>query len=319
VSAAAQEHGRWAIEASGLGKSYGNLVAVAGIDLAVGPGEFFGLLGPNGAGKTTTIHMLATLLRPSRGSARVAGLDVAKAPLGVRGRIGIVFQETTLDLDLTAEENLRFAARLYGLKGARLRSRVAELFALFGLTERGNDRVRTFSGGMRRALDLARGLLHRPDVLLLDEPTLGLDPVHRRAIWQFLHRLRAEEQTTLFLTTHYLEEADGCDRVAIMASGRIAVEGTPDQLKRRFGRESIELEAPRVDEALLAEVQRRTGCAAVVGARGLQVLVEAADETLPALVPLLGGRVTSIRVRQPTLDDVFAAIVPGAPVPEVHR
>jgi ABC-2 type transport system ATP-binding protein len=314
VNAEAQEHDHRAIEAEGLSKSYGDLVAVDDLDLAVAPGEFFGLLGPNGAGKTTTIHILSTLLRPSRGSARVAGFDIAKAPLGVRGRIGIVFQETTLDLDLTAEENLRFAARLYGLEGARLRSRMDELLALFGLAERRHDRVRTFSGGMRRALDLARGLLHRPDVLFLDEPTLGLDPVYRRAIWEFLYRLRAEEKTTLFLTTHYLEEADSCDRVAIIESGRIAVEGTPYQLKRRFGRETIELEAPRVDEALIAEVRRRTGCEAIIGARGLQVSVEAAGEILPALTPLLGGRVTSIRVRQPTLDDVFVAVAPAASV-----
>lgn len=308
----------WAIHATGLAKSYGTAVAVHHVDLSVAPGEFFGLLGPNGAGKTTTIHMLATLLRPTRGSAKVAGFGVIESPLRVRSRIGIVFQETTLDLDLTAEENLRFAARLYGLRGQQLRSRIDELLRLFDLLRRRNDRVRAFSGGMRRALDLARGLLHRPAVLFLDEPTLGLDPVHRRAVWDFLHRIRAEEETTLFLTTHYLEEADSCDRVAIIESGRIAVSGTPDQLKRRFGHETIELEADRVDDALAAEVQSLTGSHPVITPRGIQLRVDAAEKTLPALIPLLGRRVTGVRVRKPTLDDVFIAVAPGASPPERH-
>ena len=313
-----QEPVGWAIEATGLAKIYGSVVAVDHVDLAVAPGEFFGLLGPNGAGKTTTIHMLATLLRPSRGSARVVGFDVSKSPLRVRSRIGIVFQDTTLDLDLTAEENLRFAARLYGMEGRQLRSRIDELLGLFDLLKRRHDRVRTFSGGMRRALDLARGLLHRPDVLFLDEPTLGLDPVHRRAVWDFLHRLRAEEQTTLFLTTHYLEDADSCDRVAIIESGRIAVEGSPDQLKRTFGHETIELETDCVDDALVEEVRRLTGSEPAIGPRGMHLRVEAAEKILPALIPLLGNRVTSLRVRQPTLDDVFIAVAPRASPPEAY-
>src|SRR5436190_740518 len=191
------------------------------IDLDVQPGEFFGFLGPNGAGKTTTIRMLTTLLQPTRGAASVAGRDVQREPLGVRREIGVVFQETTLDLDLTAEENLRFCTRLYGLSRKESAARIDEALRLFELSERRRERVRSFSGGMRRALDLARGILHRPSVLFLDEPTLGLDVTQRRRIWEFLLRLSNEYGTTLFLTTHYLEEADPCDRVAIVDRGQI--------------------------------------------------------------------------------------------------
>src|SRR5271167_1928012 len=197
-----------AIVTSGLGRDYGRMRAVDSIDLEVRSGEFFGFLGPNGAGKTTTIRMLTTLLNPSRGWARVAGTDILEDPLAVRREIGVVFQETTLDGDLTAEENLRFCTRLYGLSRKESKIRIDEALELFALTDRRNSRVRTFSGGMRRALDLARGILHRPSVLFLDEPTLGLDPGQRRRIWEFLKRLPGEQGTTLFLTTHYLEEAD---------------------------------------------------------------------------------------------------------------
>src|SRR5271154_3854639 len=226
--------------------------AVDSIDLEVGSGEFFGFLGPNGAGKTTTIRMLTTLLHPSRGTAFVAGKDVLDDPLAVRREIGVVFQETTLDGDLTAEENLRFCTRLYGLSRKESKIRIDEALQLFDLTERRDERVRTFSGGMRRALDLARGILHRPSILFLDEPTLGLDPTQRRRIWGFLGRLSSEEGTTLFLTTHYLEEADPCDRVAIVDRGRIVVAGEPTVLKRALGKESIELSSEH-PEALAEE------------------------------------------------------------------
>src|SRR5712692_8485202 len=247
-----------AIAALGLGRDYGAVRAVDAIDFDVRPGEFFGFLGPNGAGKTTTIRMLTTLLRPSRGSARVAGKDVQRDPLGVRRQIGVVFQETTLDLDLTADENLRFCTRLYGLSRRESRQRIDEALSLFGLEERRGQRVRSFSGGMRRALDLARGILHRPSILFLDEPTLGLDPTQRRRIWEFLRRLCNESGTTLFLTTHYLEEADPCDRVAIVDRGQVVVLGEPSALKRTLGAESIELITEHAD-ALTPRVRDLTG------------------------------------------------------------
>lgn len=302
----------WAVEARGLGKTYGNITAVGGVDLYVAPGEFFGLLGPNGAGKTTTIHMLTTLLRPTQGSAAVAGMDVMRFPLGVRQRIGIVFQETTLDLELTAEENLRFVARLYGLNTRESAERVNELIFLFGLEARRHDRVRTFSGGMRRALDLARGLLHRPAVLFLDEPTLGLDPVQRRTIWKYLHALRERESTTLFVSTHYLEEADGCDRVAIIDRGRIVVAGAPEQLKRTYGEEILEIDADGVDGALIAEIEALTGRAPEVTPRGLRLSVDGVEKFFPVVVPLLGASLKSASVRRPTLEDVFVAVTSRA-------
>ena len=276
------------------------------IDLRVRPGEFFGFLGPNGAGKTTTIRMLTTLLRLSRGSALVAGSDVTADPLGVRRQIGLVFQEATLDLDLTAEENLRFAARLYGLSRRESSTRIAEALGLFGLAERRRERVRSFSGGMRRALDLARGILHRPAILFLDEPTLGLDPGQRRRIWEFLRRLCDESGTTLFLTTHYLEEADDCDRVAIIDRGRMIALDAPASLKRALGQESIELEGRPGDE-LAAKVRELTGIKPQRSERGVSLLVDNAGDALSRLLPLTREGVT-VRVSTSTLEDVFVSL-----------
>ena len=248
------------VQAFGLGKDYGSLRAVEAVDMAVGTGEFFGFLGPNGAGKTTMIHMLTTLVSPSRGRAEVAGNDVVLDPLAVRKNIGLVFQETTLDGELSAEENLQLAGKLYGLRRADLRGRIEEVLELFELTDRRHDSVRTFSGGMRRQVDLARGILHRPTVLFLDEPTLGLDPVNRGRVWGFLERLAAEEGMTLFLTTHYLEEAEPCDRVMIVDRGQVIAQGTPDELKRDLGgRESIELVMSDPDPRLLARSSAAPG------------------------------------------------------------
>jgi ABC-2 type transport system ATP-binding protein len=294
------------IESTGLGKDYGKICAVESIDIDVRRGEFFGFLGPNGAGKTTMIHMLTTLIRPSRGSAIVAGHDVEDDPLAVRRDIGLVFQETTLDPELTAEENLRLAGRLYGLGSADLRKRIDDVLALFDLGPRRNDRVRTFSGGMRRLVDLARGILHRPTVLFLDEPTLGLDPVNRRRVWGFLELLAREEGTTLFLTTHYLEEADPCDRVMIVDHGRVITQGTPQQLKRQLGgQDSIELAVRDPDEALLADIARSTGVEPTLTPDGIVLSVDSAEAVLPPLLPLIGERIESVSVRRPTLDDVF--------------
>jgi ABC-2 type transport system ATP-binding protein len=295
------------IAATNLGRDYGNVAAVDSIDLDVREGELFGFLGPNGAGKTTTIRMLTTLLRPSRGEARVAGNDVVNEPLAVRRAIGVVFQETTLDLDLTAEENLRFCARLYGLSRRETKIRVAEALSLFGLDERRRERVRAFSGGMQRALDLARGILHSPAILFLDEPTLGLDPPQRRRVWDHLGHLREEYGTTIFLTTHYLEEADPCDRIAIIDEGRIVVRGEPEQLKRQLGNDRIELDGARFPgdlNTLRAEARRLTGREPNVNGRTVFVAVDDYAQTLHALLPLATDGV-EVRLRQATLDDVF--------------
>jgi ABC-2 type transport system ATP-binding protein len=301
------------VQAFGLGKDYGKLRAVEAVDIDVSGGEFFGFLGPNGAGKTTMIHMLTTLVSPSRGRAEVAGHDVVAEPLAVRKNIGLVFQETTLDGELSAEENLQLAGKLYGLGRADLRARIEEVLALFELTERRHDSVRTFSGGMRRQVDLARGILHRPAVLFLDEPTLGLDPVNRGRVWEFLERLARDEGMTLFLTTHYLEEAEPCDRVMIVDRGKVIAKGTPDELKRDLGgRESIELVMSDPDARLLADIARRTGTEPRRTETGVIVAVDSAEDVLPLLLPLIGERLDSLSVRRPTLDDVFiAATTPG--------
>jgi len=292
-----------AIAVAGLGRDYGRVRAVDAIDLEVQPGEFFGFLGPNGAGKTTTIRMLTTLLSPSRGEARVAGSDVVDDALAVRRQIGVVFQETTLDLDLTAEENLRFCTRLYGLSRRESKARIDEALRLFGLSERRHARVRSFSGGMRRALDLARGILHRPSIVFLDEPTLGLDPGQRRRIWAFLQKLVAEHGTTLFLTTHYLEEADPCDRVAIVDHGQIVALGQPDELKRNLGRDRIDVRTERPD-VFLASVRELTGLEPQRAQHGLSVFVDDAATVLPKLLPLT-AQGAEVGVTHPTLEDVF--------------
>ena len=247
--------------------------------------------------------MLTTLLKPSRGSVRIAGIDIEADPLGVRRKIGVVFQETTLDLDLTADENLRFCTRLYGLSRAESKARIDEALHLFGLEDRRRVRVRLFSGGMRRALDLARGILHRPAILFLDEPTLGLDPGQRRRIWSFLQQLSAEHGTTLFLTTHYLEEADPCDRVAIVDHGRIVASGEPAELKRGLGRERIDVKTERPEE-FAARVRELTGLEPHAAPHGLSLFVDAAEPILPTLLPLTREGV-ELGVTHPTLEDVF--------------
>jgi ABC-2 type transport system ATP-binding protein len=298
-----------AIVATGLGRDYGSARAVDEVDLDVEAGEFFGFLGPNGAGKTTTIRMLTTLLRPSRGTAVVAGHDVQGAPLDVRRHIGVVFQETTLDLDLTAEENLRFCTRLYGLSRKESDVRIDEALTLFGLKDRRRSRVRAFSGGQRRALDLARGVLHRPSILFLDEPTLGLDPTQRRRIWEFLKRLQSEAGTTLFLTTHYLEEADPCDRVAIVDHGNIVASGEPAELKRMLGTESIELRTERPAE-IVDRVRELTGLEPQPMPYGIALFLDNAEFVLPLLMPLSKEGI-EVRLGRPTLEDVFVEVTSG--------
>ncbi|GAB3972686.1 daunorubicin resistance protein DrrA family ABC transporter ATP-binding protein [Actinoallomurus acanthiterrae] len=293
-----------AIRATGLRKSYPGVAAVRGIDVTIAQGETFGFLGPNGAGKTTTIAMLCTLTRPTAGRIEVAGHDTRTAPGLVRRSIGLVFQESTLDGDLTAAENLRFHADLYAMPRAELAARVDAMLDLTGLTASRDRLVRTFSGGMRRRLEIARGVLHRPRVLFLDEPTASLDPQSRALLWEHLEEVRDREGTTLFLTTHYLEEAERCNRIAIIDDGRIIAEGSPAQLKSVLGADRVDLRTGD-DEKAAATLLDRFGIEAVVGPHGLRVQTEDGALAVPRLCAGLDVPVYEVTVTRPSLDDVF--------------
>lgn len=228
------------IEVKDLVKKYGSLTAVDSISFSVGQGEIFGFLGPNGAGKTTTINILCTLLRPTSGSARVSCCDVAKEPNKVRKDIGIIFQDPSLDDRLTAEDNLRFHGYLYHMSHQDIEERIPDVMNLVELYERRKDFVKKFSGGMKRRLEIARGLIHHPKVLFLDEPTLGLDPQTRAHIWDYVFKMRQDSGLTIFMTTHYMQEAEACDRVAIIDHGRIVDIDTPTNLKKKHGEDTLE-------------------------------------------------------------------------------
>jgi len=296
-----------AIEVRGLVKRYGEILAVAGVDFTVERGEFFGFLGPNGAGKTTTISILCTLIRPTEGTARVAGHDVVREPHRVRQKIGIIFQDPSLDTQLTAWENLALHARVYGVPGSVWRPRAEELLRLVELWERRHSLVRTFSGGMKRRLELVRGLLHNPEVLVLDEPTIGLDPQTRRQIWSHLLTLRRETGVTLFLTTHYLEEAEQCDRVAIIDHGRIIALDTPAALKARVAKDIVVLSTADNQRAA-DELRQRFGLEPMLVDGTLRIEAERGDELIPRLVRELTVPIQSASLRRPSLDDVFLAL-----------
>jgi ABC-2 type transport system ATP-binding protein len=291
------------IETRTLAKSYGRIQAVRGIDLNIGRGEIFGLLGPNGAGKTTTIGMLCTIIRPTSGSASVAGHDIVKNQAQVRRQVGIVFQDPTLDTVLTGYENLELHARLYGIPRALRKDRIEEMLALVDLTGRKNDIARTYSGGMRRRLELARGLLHRPAVLFLDEPTLGLDPQTRARTWDYIRKMAQRERTTVVLTTHYMEEAElVCNRVGIIDRGQIIALDTPDNLKESM---SGDLVIVRVEEKPIQRIQ------ALPYVRGVKICNDVMEITLkdahlhlPELLNVIPD-IQSVETRVPTLNDVF--------------
>ncbi|WP_460344964.1 ATP-binding cassette domain-containing protein [Actinoallomurus acanthiterrae] len=295
---------REAIVTRGLTKVYGDLTAVDGVDLTVRTGEMFAFLGPNGAGKSTTIAMLTTMARPTAGCALVAGADVLTHPAAVRRRIGVVFQEPTVDDDLTAEENLSVHATLYGMPRVTARARITEMLDLVGLAAHRRTRPATFSGGMTRRLEIARGLLHRPRVLFLDEPTLGLDPHARTRVWDHLRRLRRQEPITIFLTTHYLEEAEHCDRMAIIDHGRIVVCDTPTALKAALSTDHVHLRTSD-DTLAQAALARELGLAAALRADGLHLRLRGADTAVPRLCAALSVPIASIEVIHPSLDDVF--------------
>ncbi|HXH98154.1 MAG TPA: ATP-binding cassette domain-containing protein [Gaiellaceae bacterium] len=293
-----------AISVRGLAKRYGDVEAVRGIDFEVAPGETFGFLGPNGAGKSTTIHMLCKLARPTAGSASVAGFDVVSERLAVRRSIGLVFQDTTLDSYLTAAENLRFHAELYGLPRAGLSQRIAEVLDLVGLADRAGALVLTFSGGMKRRLEIARGLLHAPRVLFLDEPTIGLDPQTRSSIWEYLAALRERESMTIFLTTHYMDEAEHCDRIAIIDEGVIVTTGSPTELKAGVGADRVAFSTSE-PELAIAALRERFDVEGSLHEGEVICHVAAGDRFVPRLFAELGVEIESVSVARPSLDDVF--------------
>ncbi|MHB1260974.1 MAG: ABC transporter ATP-binding protein [Thermoplasmatota archaeon] len=293
----------FAVECRGLSKTFGQLKAVDGVTFHVRRGEVFALLGPNGAGKSTTIRMLCTLTKPSGGTAFVAGHDCAREPAAVCRSIGVVFQDRTLDDNLTAEENLRFQAVLYGIPSVEIPVRISRVLALVELEERRHDRVGTFSGGMARRLELARAFLHAPDVLFLDEPTLGLDPQTRTRMWQELLRLRKESGVAVVLTTHYLEEAENADRIAIIDRGRIVAMGTPGELKAQIGHDTIYLST--ADDAAALAALTAAGHEARLEEGGVAVATPDGEGQLVAVLKALDVPVRTVRVRRPALDDVF--------------
>ena len=295
-----------AVAARALAKRYGAVEAVRGIDLEVAPGETFGFLGPNGAGKSTTINILCTLTAPSGGAARVAGFDVVTERDDVRRHIGLVFQDTTLDNYLSAEQNLRFHAELYGIPRPVTGPRIQQVMEMVGLWDRRASLVGTFSGGMKRRLEIARGLLHSPRVLFLDEPTVGLDPQTRSSIWAYVDALKRREEITIFMTTHYMEEAEYCDRIAIMDAGRIVALGTPEALKAEVGRDRVQIRTAD-DAAAIAALRSRFGLDAAVRDGAVTFSVAEGERFVPRLFAELGVPIRSVSVARPTLDDVFMA------------
>jgi len=296
--------GEAAVVAESLSHRYGERTALDGISFEVAAGSLFGLLGPNGGGKTTALRILATLLVPTGGRARVCGADVTADPYAVRRRIGVVFQHPGLDPHLTGRENLRHHGHLYGLRGRMLAGRIDEALERVGVADRAGDRVGTLSGGLRRRIELAKGLLHRPDVLLLDEPTTGLDPGGRREFRDHLRGLADREGTTVVLATHLMEEAERCDRVAFLDRGRVVAAGAPSELEGEIRGDVIALEADD-PAALAAELEKRFGSPAAVVDGTVRLEREDGAALVPRLAEAFPGLIRSITVGKPTLEDVF--------------
>jgi ABC-2 type transport system ATP-binding protein len=300
------------ISVSNLTHRYGERVALAGVSIEINEGEIFGFLGPNGSGKTTLFRVLSTLIAPpanvADGSVRVAGFDLRTSREAVRRMIGVVFQSPSLDKQLTAAENLRHHGHLYGLRGAELEKRIDEMLRRVGLAERPRELVARFSGGMRRRVELAKGLLTRPAILLLDEPSTGLDPGARIDLWRYLREIREAGRVTILVTTHLMDEAEQCDRLAIMDGGRVAACDATAALKARIGADVITL---TVDDpaGAAATVRDRFGIAAEVVGAAVRIERERGHEFVPALVEALAGRgVRSVSLGKPTLEDVFIRV-----------
>jgi ABC-2 type transport system ATP-binding protein len=288
----------------GLTKKYGDLEAVRGIDFDVERGETFGFLGPNGAGKSTTIKILCTLATATSGLATVAGHDSASEQDEVRRNIGLVFQDPTLDNYLTAEQNLRFHAALYAVPKTAVDRRLKQVLDMVGLWDRKDSKVSTFSGGMKRRLEIARGLLHAPYVLFLDEPTVGLDPQTRSSIWQYINELKAREDITIFLTTHYMDEAEHCDRIAIIDHGKIVAIDTPEALKASVGKDRVQIHTDD-DLQAIAALADSFGIEAAMHEGAVTFAVSSGEQFVPRLFTELGVPIRSVSVARPSLDDVF--------------
>ena len=293
-----------AIAVTDLVKTYGEVRAVRGVSFEVAAGEVFGFLGPNGAGKSTTINMLCTLAKPTSGRASVAGHDVVAERDDVRRNIGLVFQDPTLDGYLTAAQNLKLHAELYGVQSDLVRPRMQQVMEMVGLWERRDGVVGTFSGGMRRRLEIARGLMHSPRVLFLDEPTIGLDPQTRRSIWSYIRELQEREEITIFMTTHYMDEAEWCDRIAIMDHGEIVALDPPEALKATVGTDRITIHTDD-DEAAIAALAEQFGVEAHVVEGAIVFGVPAGEEFVPRLFAEFRVPIRSVAISRPTLDDVF--------------
>lgn len=294
-----------AIEVAGLTHYYGMRKALEEVSFEVPEGKIFGLLGPNGGGKTTLFRILSTLLLPTSGRASILGLNVAENPQEVRNRIGVVFQAQHLDGKLTPAENLRHQGHLYGLRGKKLRERIQQALDQLGLADRRDDLVETLSGGLRRRVELAKGLLHQPELLLLDEPSTGLDPGARRDLWDYLNRLRKSDGVTVLLTTHMLEEADKCDHLAILHRGALVASGSPDSLKKDIGAAQVILMEAREPESLREQLHRKFRVAAVVLDGKVRFEHPRGHEFIPQLVETFPGEIQSVMVSKPTLEDVF--------------
>lgn len=293
------------ISVQNLVHRYENRTALNGVSFDVRPAELFGLLGPNGSGKTTLFRILSTLMIPSAGRATIMGCDAAQEPARLRHQIGVVFQAQSVDLKLTAYENLWHQGHLYGLRGATLKKRIHEILSRVGLDDRAHDLVETFSGGMQRRIELAKGLLHHPGVLLLDEPTTGLDPGARRDLWQYLRMLRDEERVSVLVTTHLMEEAERCDRLAIMNEGNLVALGTPEELKSEIGGDVVLLHAAH-DAGLLAErIRARFHVETTVLENQVRMERENAHRFVTEVVEAFPGEIEALSVSKPALEDVF--------------